>query len=80
VVELTARYAIDLGDAGKLLVVNTGIRRSLPPADGASGTYFRGVVRFAAPGEALQWLNDSVFISSGYREGSTVLLDVFEVR
>lgn len=76
-VELTARYAIDLGAAGKLLVENAGIRRPGPsPSD---PPYFRGVMRFSAPPGELQWLNDSVFINSGRREGGTVFLDIFEV-
>ncbi|TFW09399.1 DUF3237 family protein [Oxalobacteraceae bacterium OM1] len=76
-IELTARYAIDLGEAGMLLVENTGLRRAGPtPSD---PPYFRGVMRFTAPSGALQWLNDSVFINTGRREGGTVILDVFEV-
>lgn len=76
-IELTARYAIDLGKTGKLLVENTGIRR--PGAGPSDLPYFRGVVRFTAPPGALQWLNDSVFVNSGRREGDTVILDLFEV-
>lgn len=76
-IELTARYAADMGEAGKLLIENTGIRRAGPaPSD---PPYFRGVVRFAAPPGALQWLNDSVFINTGRREGGNVILDLFEV-
>jgi hypothetical protein len=88
-IELTARYAIDFGAAGKVLVENTGIRReSTRPAVGTTGSmegtstkapYFRGVIRFLAPSGQLSWLNSSVFVSSGYREGGTVFLDVFEL-
>jgi hypothetical protein len=79
-VELVARYALDLGELGKVLVENSGIRRSAPPADGQDQRpYFRGCVRFDAPKGALQWLNESVFVSSGYREGGTVHLQIFEL-
>jgi hypothetical protein len=82
VVELTARYAADLGALGTVLIENQGVRR---PARNAAGEavpdamYFRGTVRFAAPAGPLQWLNDSVFVNSGHRDGNTVYLDVFEV-
>lgn len=76
-VKLTARYAIDLGAAGKLLVENTGVRR--PGAAPSDPPYFRGVMRFAAPPGEFQWLNESVFINTGCREGNTVLLEIFEV-
>jgi hypothetical protein len=88
-IELTARYAIDFGAAGKVLVENTGIRReSASPAAGtpssmegpsAQALYFRGVMQFRAPSGELSWLNSSVFVSSGHREGGTVFLDVFKV-
>jgi hypothetical protein len=78
-IDLVARYAVDLGEQGKLLIENTGIRRAVRPDDPASPAYFRGVVRFSAPAGPLQWLNDSVFVSSGRREGGTVYLDVLEV-
>lgn len=77
-IELTARYAVDLGVDGKLLVENAGLRRA--SHDGTSEQpYFRGVVRFDAPSGQLQWLNDSLFVSTGYRQGETVHLEVFEV-
>jgi Protein of unknown function (DUF3237) len=81
-VELVARYALDLGTAGMVMVENSGARR--PPAADQAGDqqalpYFRGVMRFQAPPGALEWLNSTLFLSSGYREGSTVVLDVEEV-
>jgi hypothetical protein len=79
-IDLVARYAIDLGHLGSLLIENTGIRRATEPGEADTLPYFRGVVRFSAPQGRLQWLNDSVFISSGYRQGSTVYLDVMEVQ
>lgn len=89
-IELTARYAIDFGPAGSVLIENTGIRReSTRPAAGKQGiqdgagaepAYFRGVMQFRAPSGELSWLNGSVFVTSGRREGATVYLDVFEVQ
>jgi hypothetical protein len=79
-IDLLARYAIDLGNLGSLLVENTGIRRAIGSSQTGAPPYFRGVVRFCAPPGPLQWLNDSVFVSSGYRDGSTVYLDVMEVQ
>ena len=78
-IDLLARYAVDLGQYGNLLIENTGIRRAVGPDQADGVPYFRGVVRFCAPPGPLQWLNDSVFVSSGYRDGSTVYLDVMEV-
>jgi len=78
-VDLLARYAVDLGGDGKLLIENTGIRRMTKSDDGNAAHYFRGVMRFCAPPGRLQWLNDSVFISNGYREGNAVYLTVLEV-
>jgi hypothetical protein len=78
-IELVARYALDLGPLGTVLVENTGIRHAADTADGNRRPYFRGVMRFEAPRATLGWLNDTVFITTGYREGGTVYLDVFEV-
>jgi hypothetical protein len=78
-IDLMARYAIDLGRHGSLLVENTGIRRPASSGEAASPPYFRGMLRFSAPPGPLQWLNDSVFVSSGERRGNTVHLDVMEV-
>jgi hypothetical protein len=78
-VDLVARYAVDLGEHGKLLIENTGIRRAARPDQPGSAPYFRGVVCFRAPAGPLQWLNDSVFVSSGHRDGGTVYLDVLEL-
>jgi hypothetical protein len=78
-IELLARYAIDLGKQGSLLVENTGIRRPASSGKAGSPPYFRGMLRFSAPAGPLQWLNDSVFVSSGDRQGNTVHLDVMEV-
>ena len=74
VVELVARYAVDLGEAGKVFVENSGIRRM-----GAAGTppYFRGRMRFEAPAGPLGWLNDAFFITTGHREGNVVHIQVF---
>lgn len=78
-IDLFARYAIDLGGCGSLLVENTGIRRAASSGDANNRTYFRGALRFSAPPGPLQWLNDSLFVSSGNRQGNTVYLDVMKV-
>ena len=75
-IELLARYAVDLGELGQVLIENTGIRRAQAPD---TAPYFRGAVQFTAPAGPLQWLNDSVFVSTGYREGGTIHLEVLEV-
>ena len=79
-VDLVARYALDLGEAGKVLLENTGIRRG-PPTSGIADIrpYFRGVMRFQAPQGSLDWLNRTVFVTSGHREGAVVHLQVAEV-
>jgi hypothetical protein len=78
-IDLLARYAIDLGEHRSLLVENTGIRRPTSSGEADSPPYFRGMLKFSAPPGPLQWLNDSVFVSSGERRGNTVHLDVMEV-
>ncbi len=77
--DLLARYAIDLGPQGNLLVENTGIRRASVPGQVDVAAYFRGVLRFYALPGPLPWLNDRIFVSSGYRDGHTVFLDVMEL-
>lgn len=77
-VELVARYALDLGAAGMVMVENSGVRRPMR-GDAQARPYFRGVMRFQAPAGALAWLNDTLFVSSGHREGNVVVLDVDEV-
>jgi hypothetical protein len=78
-INLVARYVLELDDFGKVLVENTGIRRA-PAADAAEAPpYFRGVMRFQAPRGPLGWLNQSVFITSGKRDGSIVQIDVAQV-
>jgi len=83
-IELVARYALDLGALGTVLVENRGVRRAAEVANtsstgGQNHPYFRGVMHFEAPRATLGWLNDTLFLTSGYREGGTVYLDVFEV-
>lgn len=76
--DLVARYALDLGEAGMVMVENTGIRR--PAAgDAQAPAYFRGMLRFTAPAGPLAWLNATLFLTNGWREGNTVVLDVEEV-
>ncbi len=79
-IELVARYALDLGSHGKVLVEHTGLRRAPATIGGdAVPGYFRGVYRFQAPEGALQWLNDNLFINTGSREGNCVRLEIFRV-
>ncbi|MFC7516639.1 DUF3237 family protein [Herbaspirillum sp. GCM10030257] len=78
-IELVARYALDLGPLGTVLVENTGVRRVADAADINERPYFRGVMRFEAPRATLGWLNDTIFVTTGYREGGIVYLEVFEV-
>lgn len=77
-VELVARYALNLGEAGTVMVENTGVRRPAG-SDPQAPSYFRGVMRFQAAEGALAWLNTTLFMTTGRREGSTVVLDVSEV-
>lgn len=75
-IELLARYALDAGEAGKVLIENTGLRRATGEGE---APYFRGWMRFEAAAGPLDWLNRALFLSSGYREGGVVHLGVFEV-
>lgn len=75
-IELHARYALDAGEQGRLMVENTGLRRA---AGDGEAPYFRGWMRIEAPAGPLGWLNSRLLLTTGRRAGSSVHLEVFEV-
>lgn len=91
-VELSARYMIDTADGARIYVENNGLRRALEPQDGEAATrsaidgslsgapmYFRTAPRFETAHPDYAWLTQSIFVCSGTREPTRVLLHVYRV-
>lgn len=70
-IAIDARFLVKT-EHGTVAVHNLGFRRP----DGKGGVYFRGAVYFEAPAGPFDWLNHTLFIASGRREGDGVQLDV----
>jgi Protein of unknown function (DUF3237) len=88
VLELQARYILETDDGAMIYVENTGMRDG--PADllakQAAGEmvdpaliYFRTVPRFETAAPQYQWLMRRIFICSGTRLPTGVLIRFFEV-
>jgi hypothetical protein len=70
--ELDARYTIETSEGQLVYVQNRGVRHG--PADDPSKVYFRSVPWFETSAPALQWLTRSIFIGSGERYPSEVVI------
>jgi hypothetical protein len=78
VFELDARYTLET-DAGKLIyVVNRGMRHG-PPEEPAK-VYFRSVPLFETAVPELQWLTRSIFVGSGERYPSDVVIRFWRIE
>ena len=85
---LEAQYALQTDDGVLIRVVNKGFRRGPAevmrrlaagePVD-ASEYYMRAAPAFDAPNGRYQWLNSSLFVSSGARSEGHLILRVYEV-
>ena len=73
-VELSARYALQLDDGNCIYIENNGMRR----AD-SSPVYFATVAHFETYSETYRWLERSVIISYGTRLPSSGLLRFCEI-
>jgi hypothetical protein len=88
VVEIQARYTLDLDRLGLVYVVNSGIRRADPaviarlnagePVD-ESEYYFRTAPQFETADPAAQWLMQSIFVATGKRNPASVEIRFWRV-
>ncbi len=88
VTEIEAHYSLETGDGAVIRVVNRGFRHGAPEvmrrlAEGEivdpSEYYFRAAPMFEAPNGRYDWLNRSLFISSGERRSNSVVIRFYEV-
>jgi len=89
VAELEARYTIEAAGGALVYVQNFGYRHG--PADvlarifageevDPARYYFRATPRFETAAPELDWLNRTVFVCTGVRTRSRVILDVYAVQ
>jgi len=86
---LDARYVIRTTDGVSITVSNVGVRRGPPdvmkrlaagePVD-PSAYYFRTTPAFDVAAGPYGWLRDSVFVCSGARKPTVVVLDCYAVQ
>lgn len=88
VTEIEAHYTLKTDDGVLIRVINKGFRHGPPEvmrrlaageAVDASEYYFRAAPTFDAPSGRYEWLNRSLFVSSGERFPDRVVLRFFEV-
>lgn len=87
-IELEAKYAIELDDGAFVYVENTGIRFGPPelmqrlkkgePVD-PKLIYFRTVPRFETGHPNYRWLMENLFVGSAARHAERVVIDVYQV-
>jgi hypothetical protein len=85
---LQARYVLETDGGDRIYVENNAVRTGPPeliarlmrgePVDPAA-IYFRCAPRLEAAAPALRWLNERVFIGTGARHPSQVVMRFFEV-
>ena len=86
--ELAARYVIEAADGALIYVENLGLRTG--PADAMERLrlgepvdpaliYFRAAPRFETAAPAHAWLMQRLFVATGMRQPTRVVLSVFEV-
>lgn len=88
VTEIEAHYMLKTDDGVLIRVLNKGFRHGTPevmkrlaigePVEPGE-YYFRAAPAFDAPSGRYEWLNRSLFISSGERYPGKVVLHVFEI-
>ena len=89
IADLDARYAIETHDGAVIEVISQGIRHAtaevnariaageaVPPSD----YYMRTAIRLETGHEAYGWVNRALFLATGGKVGSTVLLSVYRVN
>jgi hypothetical protein len=86
---LEARYVLETDAGDRIYVANDAMRTAAPevmarlirgePVDPAA-VYFRCVPRFEASAPSLAWMMERVFLGTGLRRPSDVVMRFFEVR
>ncbi|MDE1182610.1 DUF3237 domain-containing protein [Paraburkholderia sp.] len=94
-VDLSARYMIETVDGARIYIENDGVRRAMTVEEGgapgdaqaaidgsSSGAamYFRTVPTFETASPDYRWLTQSIFVCSGTREPTRVLLHIYRVK
>lgn len=89
VARLEARYVLETDAGERIYVHNDAVRTASPeamarlvrgePVDPGE-VYFRCVPRFETAAPSLAWIAERVFVGSGVRRPSTVVMRFFEVR
>jgi hypothetical protein len=88
VMEIDARYVLQTDDGALITIVNRGLRHA--PAEimqqmangievSPSLYYFRSVPQFETGSKKYDWLNKTVFVTSGIRKPAEVIISVFRV-
>ena len=86
--ELDARYVLETNDGSRIYVQNAGVRHA--PADvmarvlagedvDPAQVYFRTAPAFETAAPDLQWLTRSLFVATGERHPTEVVINVFRV-
>jgi hypothetical protein len=86
---LEARYVLETDAGDRIFVANDAVRTAAPevmarlirgePVD-PMAVYFRCVPRFEASAPSLVWMMERVFLGTGLRRPSEVVMRFFEVR
>ena len=88
VAELEAHYQFKTDDGTVIYIKNIGVRVATPEVAAkiskgenvdVSQYYFRATPRFEAPTGKYAWINDTIFICTGERKVSSVVLKVWRV-
>jgi hypothetical protein len=87
-IDLVARYVVEMDDGAHIYVENTGIRtgprEALERLQRGEAVdpgliYFRTVPRFETGSDKYRWLMEAVFIASAQRHQRQVIIDVYKV-
>lgn len=73
-IELDARYTLETHEGQLIHVKNRGIRHTPAEAVPPSQVYFRSVPLFETSAPELQWLTRFIFVGSGERYASEVVI------
>lgn len=85
---LDARYAIETADGAVIEVISQGIRHMRPEIAARVGGgedvpfsdyYMRTAVRLATGHPAYQWVNRSLFLGAGGKNGQIVTLSIYRI-
>jgi len=89
ITEIEAHYSLKTDDGVQIRVINKGFRHGPPEvmqrlvagdAVDPAEYYFRAAPIFEAPSGRYDWLNRSLFVSSGERYPNRVVLRFFQVH